>query len=417
MKAEKLLELMGNIPDAYITEAMEKPARRRWPAGRALLAAALMLVGVSAAVAGFQSRLLGYIFRNGDEHPTPAVQAHLVHMEREGTAEDVSFRVDEFLLDDDRLYLTWTAENHTGKPLIFTGPIIEGEGEFDIRAGMIRTTVGGEVLGVALPETCGETTEFRVQGAGEGPVKVTMLAQEPVAEFVDNKVSSPVGTPVIAWNVDLQQVESFCYGFDVHPSKIFKDGQLVDDDGTDGWGPWISTHFCYDDREALWSDFVDKPLYDTMLGEVELDEKLGYAKLAKRWDVDLTLEKGTRRRSLAEELPSFDLGDYRLVVTELTQTDVTNRLRFQAVPKREGAFDDGAGEFKLYVNGADEEPRCLEGSGAILNDGWTFSNATPVDDTPRIAAWEFKWLNDGEPIREIRLTRNDAEDETVDWKL
>jgi hypothetical protein len=27
------------------------------------------------------------------------------------------------------------------------------------------------------------------------------------------------------------------------------------------------------------------------------------------------------------------------------------------------------------------------------------------------------WLNDGEPIREIRLTRNGAEDETVDWKL
>ncbi len=420
MKAEKLLELMGNIPDAYIMEAMERPARRLH-VGKLLLAAALMLVGVTAAVAGFQSRLLGHIFRNSAEPPTPAVEAHLVQLDEtaEPEAEDISFRVDEYLLDDDKLYLTWTAENHTGKPLIFYGPIIKGEGEFEIRTGMIRTALGGEVLGAALPETGGETTEFRVIGGGEGPVTVTMLAQEPIAPFVDDNVSSPVGTPVIAWDVAQQQVESFCYGISVgqaSKNRVKSAPEEPSEDEEDLFaGPWISRHYSYDDREALWGDFADKSLYDSMLGETELDEKLGYARLAKRWDVELTLEKGAARRTLAAELPRFDFKDFTLVVTEFTQTDVTNRLRFQAVPKREGVFDDGVPQLGIYVNGATEEPRSITGWGYILKDGWEIDGVTPVEDAPAIAAEEIEWLNDGETIREIRLETEDGEG--IDWKL
>ena len=414
MKADKLLVMLTGVREEYILEAMERPVRRRLPAGKLLLAAALLLIGVSAAVASLQSQLLNHIFRNSAEPPTPAAEAHLVQLDG-NTAADVSFRVDEYLLDDETLYLTWTAENHTGEPLIFFGPFIEGRGEYSFYAGMLRTAVGGEVMGAALPEAYSETSEFHVTGGGEGPVKVTMLAQAPVAEFVDSRTSSPVGKPVIVWNAALRQVESLCFGYEVHPAKILWNGQLVDDDGSDGWDASSTAIYNYDDRdEPPGDDFV---LLEGMLRQAEEDERLGYAKLAKRWDVDVTLEKGARRRSLAAALPRFERDGFTLVVTEFTQTDLTNRLRFQVVPKTEGMFKDGPPHFDLFVNGAAEAARSITGQGAFLNDGWTFSSATPVDDTLRIAAWELEWLNDGAPIREIRLAPVEIEGEAIVWKI
>ena len=381
-----------------------------------LLAAVMMLVSVGVAVAARQSHLLAYIFRGSTESPTPAAEAHLVQLDEGKTTENVSFHVNEYLLDDDTLYLSWTAENHTGEPLIFFGPFIEGAGKYEFIGGMLmRTAVGGEVMGVALPEACSQTSEYHVTGDGEGPVKVTMLVQKPVAEFVDSRTSSPVGTPVIVWNADLKQVESFCFGYTVGPAKTVRDGELVDDDSSDGFGTWTSALYNYDDRDE--PQGVDFLALEGMLWQVQEDERLGYVELVDRWDVDVTLEMGATRRSLARELPRFECDGYDVVVTELTQTDLMNRLQFQVVPKQEGAFDDGIPEFRLFVNGASEEPRSLVSQGTILNDGWTFSNAMPVDDTPRISAEEFEWLNDGEPLKEIRLVPVGNSDAYIIWRL
>ncbi len=414
MKSEAFLKLLGDVRGEYIVEAAKPVPRRarRFPA-KLLIAAALLALAVGGAVAARQSKLLGHIFRNSVESPTPAVEAHLVQVDGEGEAtEGVSFHVDEYLLDDDKLYLTWTSENHTGKPLIFLGPFIEGEGEFELREGNVLSAAGGEVLGQSLPEAYSETTGFSVSGSGEGPVKVTLVALEPVTEFVDSQTSSPNGKPVIVWDAGLKRPESFCSGYYVGPAKVYRDGKFVDDDGSDGFGPWMSAHYSYDDWEAL----LGKEWESLDLGRwAETAERLGYVKLAKRWDLELTLEKGAARRTLARELPRFDFMDFTLVVTEFTQTDVSNRLRMQAVPKREGVFDDGGPQFEIYVNGATEEPWSRTGWGYILNDGWEIDGATPVDDTPRIAAEDIEWLNDGEPIREIRLETEDGE--SVDWKL
>ena len=346
MRSDSFLELLGEVREDFVLEAMDR-SRRRLPVGKLLLAAALLALAVGGALAVRQSRLLDHIFRNAEQPPTPAVEAHLVQLDGEAeAAEDISFRVDEYLLDDDTLYLSWTAENRTGEPLIFFGPFIEGPGEFEIRAGRIRTAVGGEVLGAALPEAYSETTEFRMNGGGEGPVKVTMLAQEPIAPFVDDSVSSPVGTPVIAWDVAQQQVESFCYGISVgqaSKNRVKGAPEEPSEDEEDLFaGPWISRHYSYDDREALQGDGDgDAPLYDVMMRDAEADEQLGYARLAKRWDVDLMLEKGAKRRQLAGELPRFELKDRTVVITELTQTDVMNRLCFQVVPKGENGIEYG----------------------------------------------------------------------------
>ena len=42
---------------------------------------------------------------------------------------------------------------------------------------------------------------------------------------------------------------------------------------------------------------------------------------------------------------------------------------------------------------------------------------TPVDNTLGISSWEFEWLNDGKPIREIRLEPIGNAGETIDWRL
>ena len=415
MRSDSFLELLGEVREDFVLEAMDR-SRRRLPVGKLLLAAALLALAVGGAVAARQSRLLDHIFRNAEQPPTPAVEAHLVQLDGEAeAAEDISFRVDEYLLDDDTLYLSWTAENRTGEPLIFFGPFIEGPGEYEFFAGMLRTALGGEVLGQALPEAYGETSQFHVTGAGGGPVKVTMLAQAPVAPFVDVATSSPTGTPVIAWNTRDRQVESYCYGFTIGKAKTkiaWSDGQVVED--VDDSQAWTSTHFYYDDRDALPAGDVES-MYDIMLRDAEADEQLGYARLAKRWDVDLTLEKGAKRRQLAGELPRFELEDRTVVITELTQTDVMNRLRFQVVPKGENGIEYG--DYGLYVNGATEEPEGIGGWSYRLDGGWQIDGLTPVEDAQGIVASEYEWLNDGEAIREIRLApRGDGGGEVV-WKL
>lgn len=417
MKSYELLTIIGDIDDRYILEAQKPTARRgrRMAPKRLLLAAALLILTAAVAGAAVKPRLLSWMFRASDGEPSRAAVEHLMTPEPSdapGTASLCDFRVDEYLLDGDTLYLSYTLRNPTEETLIYRlGLSVDGHSIFGF--DNMEIPLGGEIDGTALPAMVQKQGKFDLEAdAGTAlEAELTIYAQRSVAPFIDFYGSSPVGTPVIVFNRRFQAVADYAYGWTYAPDE----GGGWSGDGESGTGRSGSATPNHDDLEAMREAIFAAE--DPSLARAQALEELGYVEIAERRVVPLRFENGVER-SLTASGERFDAGIGEVELVSLSRQAVRTTLALKLTPTPDWLAYWRAQrlEARVYVNGGESPVESYtigneedDGSGSFLPE--------PVG----ILDFEVSWPTQDEPAKSLRIQFMDADGEPIgkemEWRI
>ena len=414
MNSYSLLKVMGDIDDKHIIEALKTHAKAKVGVTRKLLLVAILIFLMTAtALAVFHSPLLSSLFSRTGEAPTKAAIEHVVQpdgteqpmtaMEHHAQPDETSqpkaqistcdFHIDEYLLDGDRLYLSYTLQNPTEEPLIY-------ELRFSANGKTLQVDeaswpiLGGTVDGISLSATKQGQLELELDETQDNTLYATLsiFVLRPTADFIRMDESSPIGSPVIVFDARRNRVLDYSNGWTYTSSgnDWFSDGN-----STGSGGSMSSNH---DDLFALKAQIEASE--DIRLAHYQALESLGYVQIVERQQIPLRCENGAVQ-SRVEPALSLDAGIGELEIHSLTVGAVYTRLTATLRPyEKWKSYMNPADENHIvaawvYLNG--ETEHVAEGSGnALVNWDFDFESADP--DAYQI---EIEWLSRDEPIRDI----------------
>ena len=398
MNSYSLMKAIGDIDDKYVMEALNDRGKVKLGATRKLILVAVLIFLLAAtALAVYHSPLLSMLFSRTEGEPTKAAEEHLVQPDATSQPKPqmaaCDFHIDEYLLDGDHLYVSYSLQNPTEEPLIYevslraNGRALGGNEENP-------PVLGGTLDDVSLPATIQKQLELDLEETAGDTLDATLsiYVLRPMTDVIQMDESSPVGTPVIVFDAWRNRVVDYSNGWTYTASD---NGWFSDENSTGSGGSMASNH---DDLFSLKAQTEASD--DIRLSHFQALEKLGYVQIVERQNIPLRFENGAVQSRVDPDL-CLDAGIGELEIHSLTvgavQTRLTAVLRPYEAWKSFMNDDEHIVEAWVYLSG-ESEP-VTEGRGNALVD-WDFDFDTADPDAYR---FELEWISQDTPIQDIRI--------------
>lgn len=334
-------------------EKEQPKVKKKMPAAL-VLAAVLILVTLSAAIALTQSDLLKSMFGGGTQVPE-GLEGIVSKPEATVSTADVAVTLNEYLYDGERLHLNWTVSDTSGRQVMVTMSRFEIGGQYvSVDAGTsfqsddqtLGNVLGGEVDGLAMPVSISNFGTYANLQYGEYPLKsgetVDVTCELYVWELLNPPVLFDYGS--MKSHVDYTKLES-PKGLPIERDGTFHPAWLVASEQT------IQTYTADDYRREY--------------------EDHGWAKLATVQPVKFTIT--LQPKSVKQVQPTqttFVMDDFTLEITRMVYMQTGGEMDLKVYPKDNSVwFEDNPLYRGLVVLNADTMEFLSSGAGYSFGTG------------------------------------------------
>jgi hypothetical protein len=334
LTAQELKALYPPVSDAFdktvqstlykLKNEREQPKVKKKMSAALIFAVILILVTLSAAIALTQSDLLKSMFGSDAQVPED-LQEIVSKPEKTVATADVAVTLDEYLYDGEKLHLSWTVSDISGRRVMVTMSRFDIDGQYvnedagtsfqsdDQTQGYV---LGGEVDGVAMPVSINNFSTYANLQYGEYPLKSGETVDISCNLYVWDLLNPPVlfSYGSMKSHVDYTKLES-PKGLPIERDGTFHPAWLVANEET------IQTYTADDYRREY--------------------EDHGWAKLVTVQPVKFTI--ALEPKSVKQMQPTqttFEMDDFTLVITRMVYMQTGGTLELKVYPKTNKAMNE-----------------------------------------------------------------------------